>query len=87
MHSTLSLVKKILKIMKKSQKLITHIEDRPGQDKRYAVDSNLILKELNFKAKTDFEKGLKLTIEWYLKNIEWWQNISLKKASNPKPWI
>jgi dTDP-glucose 4,6-dehydratase len=87
MHSTLSVVKKILKIMKKSQKLITHIEDRPGQDKRYAVDSNLILKELNFKPKTDFEKGLKLTIEWYLKNIEWWQNISLKKASNPTPWI
>ncbi len=87
MYSNLVVVKKILKIMKKPESLIIHTEDRPGQDKRYAIDSRLILKEINFKSKTDFDKGLKFTVNWYLKNTNWWKNIPLKKASNPTPWI
>ena len=55
--------------------LIEFVEDRPGHDKRYAIDSSKIRRELGWFAKETFESGLKKTVEWYLKNLNF-----LKKA-------
>ena len=59
--------------------LISFVKDRPGHDKRYAIDSNLISKEIGWKSKFSFENGLKKTVCWYLKNKLWCDNI-LKKS-------
>ena len=58
-----------------SQKLIKFVKDRPGHDKRYAIDASKLNKELNWHPSENFETGLRKTIEWYLKNI---QNIDYK---------
>ncbi len=73
-----TIVKKILKIMGKSQKLIEYIKDRPGHDFKYSLNSKKIEQELNWRPKYSFEKGLKDTIQWYLDNPKWRQNISNK---------
>ena len=58
-----------------SEKLIEFITDRPGHDKRYAIDALKINKELGWEPSVTFEEGLEKTIEWYLKNEEWSENI------------
>ena len=58
-----------------SLELITHIKDRPGHDLRYAIDATKINKELGWKPSVTFEEGLSKTIDWYLSNKEWMQNI------------
>ncbi|MEX2259469.1 MAG: dTDP-glucose 4,6-dehydratase [Woeseia sp.] len=55
--------------------LIRFVTDRPGHDYRYSVDSSLIQKELGWQPAESFESGLKQTIEWYIDNRQWWQNI------------
>tara|TARA_B100000886_G_scaffold334204_1_gene289352 strand:+ start:678 stop:1712 length:1035 start_codon:yes stop_codon:yes gene_type:complete len=59
--------------------LITHVEDRPGHDRRYAIDSSKIQNELGWKPKENFESGLRKTVEWYLKNEDWWKRL-IKKS-------
>ena len=51
--------------------LITYIEDRPGHDRRYAIDSSKIQKELGWEPQYIFESGIAKTIQWYLKNQDW----------------
>ena len=58
-----------------SLELITHIKDRPGHDLRYAIDASKINKELGWSPTVTFEEGLSKTIDWYLDNNEWMQNI------------
>ena len=81
----ISIVKKILKIMDKSEDLIKFVEDRPGHDFRYSMSSKKISKELDWKIKIDFEQGLEKTIEWYLNNPEILNNIS-QTVLDPTPW-
>lgn len=59
-----------------SEKLITYVKDRPGHDLRYAIDATKINKELGWKPSVTFEQGLEKTIEWYLSNDEWLQNVT-----------
>jgi dTDP-glucose 4,6-dehydratase len=59
-----------------SEGLITFVKDRAGHDLRYAIDSSRIQDELNWKPSLTFEKGLSLTVEWYLDNQEWMQRIT-----------
>jgi len=59
-----------------SQQLITFIKDRPGHDKRYAIDASKITKELGWKPSVTFEQGLRLTIDWYLSHPEWLENVT-----------
>jgi len=84
--TNISLVKKILKIMGKSEDLIAFVPDRPGQDRRYGINSNLITKEIGFKPRMRPREALESTIKWYVFNKEWWQNMPFKKISNPIPW-
>ncbi|MCX7956103.1 MAG: GDP-mannose 4,6-dehydratase, partial [Patescibacteria group bacterium] len=73
--SNLEVIKKILKIMEKDESFIKFVKDRPGHDRRYAIDWTKINKELGWKPMVDFDTGLKLTIDWYLKNQDWWKKI------------
>lgn len=85
--SNITIVKKILKIMKKSEGLISYVEDRPGQDRRYSINGDLIKKEFGFVHKINFENGIKETVDWYLKNQKWWKKIVFKRIKNPTPWL
>ncbi len=62
-----------------SAKLITYIKDRPGHDKRYAIDATKISKELGWKPTVTFEQGLEKTIDWYLNNEDWLKNVTSGK--------
>ena len=84
--TNLTLVKKILHMMNKSIKLISFVDDRPGQDRRYSVNDSLIKHDLGFSPKINIELGLKNTIDWYLKNQDWWKKLSFSKIKNPTPW-
>ncbi|TCV93736.1 dTDP-glucose 4,6-dehydratase [Biostraticola tofi] len=55
--------------------LITHVEDRPGHDLRYAIDASKIERELDWRPQETFESGMKKTIDWYLANQTWWQRV------------
>ena len=59
-----------------SEKLITYIKDRPGHDRRYAIDASKINRELGWKPSVTFEQGLEETIKWYLENTEWLQHVT-----------
>ena len=58
--------------------LITHVTDRPGHDRRYAMDISKIKAELDWKPRHDIESGLHETVEWYLANLDWVAKISKK---------
>jgi len=58
------------------KKLITYVKDRLGHDRRYAIDSSKIRKELNWKPEESFSTGIEKTIDWYLENKEWLANIT-----------
>ena len=73
--SNLDVVKIILKALGKSEDLITFVKDRPGHDRRYAIDPTKIHNELGWLPQTKFEDGIAKTIEWYLANEDWWQEI------------
>lgn len=59
-----------------SEQLITYVKDRPGHDLRYAIDATKINKELGWKPSVTFEEGLEQTIDWYLSNTEWLNNVT-----------
>lgn len=66
---------KILKIMDKDESSIEFVKDRPGHDKRYAINFSKIERELGWKPTVTFDEGLAKTIEWYKNNEGWWKNI------------
>jgi len=71
----LEVVKLILKHLNKPESLIKHITDRPGHDRRYAIDAGKIMNELGWKPSVSFEEGLSQTIEWYRQNSKWLENV------------
>ena len=83
--NNITIVKKILDIMGKSEDLIEYVEDRPGHDFRYSMSSNKISKELGWKPKISFEEGIEKTVEWYLDHEELWKDLS-PKILDSAPW-
>ena len=65
-----------------SQKLITYVKDRPGHDLRYAIDSTKIKKDLGWKPKTSFIKGIENTFDWYFKNKSYYSLLKKKDIIN-----
>jgi dTDP-glucose 4,6-dehydratase len=73
--TNLELIKAILHHLKKPESLITFVTDRPGHDRRYAIDSARIERELGWKPAASFSDALAATVDWYLKNEAWWRRI------------
>ena len=80
----IELIKLLCKIMDKklgrgageSEKLITYVKDRPGHDKRYAIDASKLNQKLGWKPSVTFEEGLEKTVDWYLENEEWLKHVT-----------
>lgn len=75
----IDVIKKILKILGKPQSDIQYVKDRPGHDRRYAIDSTKIKKELGWQPKYDFDSALQLTVDWYQEHKDWWQKLKKKE--------
>ena len=74
-RSNLAVVKTILHELNKPESLITYVTDRPGHDMRYAIDPTKIHNELGWLPETSFDEGIRKTIQWYLDNRSWWEDI------------
>lgn len=74
-RTNIDVVKTILKELDKPESLISYVTDRPGHDRRYAIDPTKIHNELGWLPATSFDEGIKMTIAWYLTNRPWWENI------------
>lgn len=74
-RANLDVVKTILKALDKPESLITYVKDRPGHDRRYAIDPTKIHNELGWLPETSFDVGIDRTIRWYLDNRAWWEEI------------
>ena len=73
--ANIEIVKLIINTLGKSEDLIKHVKDRPGHDRRYAIDNTKITTQLGWSPEYTFEQGIKETIQWYLDNTEWIENI------------
>lgn len=71
----LTIIRAILAIMGKDESSLEFVKDRPGHDRRYAVDWTKIQKELGWKPQNDFHTWLVATVEWYKNNDAWWKNV------------
>lgn len=74
-RTNLEVVKTILRALDKPESLIKFVKDRPGHDRRYAIDPTKMETELGWKPQYVFDTGMKQTIQWYLDNKEWWEHI------------
>lgn len=77
--SNLEITKLILDHMEKDESYIEHIMDRPGHDFGYAVNPDKLINKLGWTPETNFEEGLRQTVEWYKKNEDWWKKIKTGK--------
>lgn len=74
--TNLTVVSLILERLGKSESLIKHVKDRPGHDRRYAIDSTKIMTEMGWEPSLTFEQGIVKTIDWYLENKKWLNNVT-----------
>ncbi len=68
----------------RARELISFVKDRPGHDRRYAMDAGKIERELGWKPKETFETGMRKTVKWYLDNEEWVRDVT---SGNYRHWI
>lgn len=73
--ANIDLVKQVLKLLDKPESLIEFVKDRPGHDRRYAIDSSKAQSELGWAPLTSFEDGLEKTVDWYLENQQWLESV------------
>ncbi|MBT1905853.1 dTDP-glucose 4,6-dehydratase [Enterobacter kobei] len=83
-HTICDLLDEILPKEKSYREQITYVTDRPGHDRRYAIDAHKISRELGWTPQETFESGIRKTVEWYLNNSEWVSNV---KSGAYKSWI
>lgn len=74
--ANIEIVRLILQKLKKTESLITYVKDRPGHDRRYAIDNTKITTELGWTSVYTFEKGIQETIQWYLDNLDWVKRVT-----------
>ncbi len=82
----IKVVETILQSMQKPTELIEFVEDRPGHDIRYSLNSTKLRNELNWKPNHKFNDALKKTVEWYLKEEKWWKPLLNDQIIHPTPW-
>lgn len=73
--SNLEVVKKILKLLNQDEDMIEFVKDRPGHDRRYAIDASKIKKELGWSPSYSFDQALEITVKWYQNNEAWWKKL------------
>lgn len=73
--TNLEVIERILDRLEKPRSLIKHVKDRPGHDRRYAIDATKIMTDLKWQPSVSFEEGIEKTIDWYLKNDKWLSNV------------
>ena len=74
-RTNLQVVEAVLHELDKPESLITYVRDRPGHDRRYAINPEKIEKELGWRPTYVFEEGIRVTVKWYLEHTEWWKTI------------
>ncbi len=74
-RTNIEIVKLVLAVLGKPESLIRYVTDRPGHDRRYAIDSGKITSELGYRPSVDFAQGMRETVEWYVNNRQWWERI------------
>ena len=74
-RTNIEIIKHILKLLCKPDNLISYVKDRPGHDRRYAIDAGKIKRELGWEPATSFSHGMEQTVRWYLENESWWREI------------
>jgi len=84
--ANIDIVKSIICKLQKPESLVTFVEDRPGHDTRYSLDSAKLRRELGWKSNFTFEKCLESTVKWYLDNEHWWTPFATEVILHPTPW-
>ena len=74
-RSNIELTRLLIELVGKDESMMEFVPDRPGHDRRYAIDASKITNELEWEPQTEFTQGLKDTIQWYIDNPHWWQAI------------
>jgi dTDP-glucose 4,6-dehydratase len=81
-RTNLSVVQTILDHLGKPHSLIRFVKDRPGHDRRYAIDFSKIERDLKWRPRVSFEEGIRLTVDWYLEHRPWWRKIKSGEYMN-----
>jgi len=84
--TNIEIAQKIVAQLKRPESLITFVEDRPGHDVRYSLDSSKLQTELGWKPKANFKAALSSTVEWYLGHEHWWTPFATDVILHPTPW-
>jgi dTDP-glucose 4,6-dehydratase len=84
--ANIDIVKRIICQLQKPESLVTFVEDRPGHDTRYSLDSAKLRRELCWKPKFSFEESIESTVKWYLDNEHWWTPFATEVILHPTPW-
>ena len=84
-YSIVETSRKLLSAMGMRENMLTFISDRPGQDRRYAIDYSKIRDELGWEPTLTFDQGLEEMVNWYRNNIQWWKPI--RESSGYRRWF
>jgi len=84
--TNLQVAKTILEMLGKGEDLIEFVDDRPGHDVRYSLDSSKIREQLGWRPQRSFAEGIQKTVDWYLQNEGWWRPLMDEKVLHPTPW-
>ena len=82
----LEVVRRVLRMLGRDESMIEFVEDRPGHDVRYSIDSSKIREELGWRPRHSFDEALRETVKWYVENEWWWRPVASEKVLHPTPW-
>ena len=85
-RTNLFIARFILELLGRGEDQIEFVEDRPGHDARYSLDSSLVREELGWRPEQSFEEGLRMTVEWYLNNPDWYRPLIDDSILSATPW-
>lgn len=85
-NANLDVVKTILNCTGRDESSIEFVEDRPGHDLRYSLDSSKLCQELKWKPTQNFEQGIQQTVRWFMQNDRWWKDLTNEMILSPTPW-